>query len=196
MKNTLRGLLLASVIAFSGCSTDFDLTSDWKDITVVYGLVEHTDTAQYFKINKAYLSESTNALELAQVHDSVFYQNLDVRLIETNDAGTQTANVQLERVDGVLEGFPKPAGTFVNNPNWLYKTQHSINGDRNYKLVVTKSDGNTTTAETKVVNDLIIIRPFPAQQVNIVPGDGAFYTASWKNANNASFYGLTIRVFY
>lgn len=198
MKKIYYGFLLACSIAFCGCSTDFDLTSDWKDITVVYGLINQTDTAQYFKINKAYLSESTNALELAQVHDSIFYQNLDVRLLEFNDAGTQTADVQLTRINGNDEpGIgDKPTGVFLNEPNWLYKTTHTINPDRSYKLVVTKSDGNVATAETNVVSDLQMIRPFIGQQVNMVPGDGQKYNASWKNAENASFYGLTIRMFY
>ena len=196
MKNIFRGLLLAAVAGLAGCSTDFDITSDWKDITVVYGLLNHTDTAHYVKINRAYLSESTNALEQATLPDSVYYQDIDVRLEEIGASGVVTNTVQLSRVDGNLEGHPKPSGTFVNEPNWLYKTNYAIDPARRYRLTMTKADGNTSAAETNIVSDLIIVRPFLGQQVNMTPGTNANYVASWKTAKNASFYGLTIRFFY
>jgi hypothetical protein len=99
-------------------------------------------------------------------------------------------------VDGNAEGHPKPPGTFINEPNWLYKTSYALNPDRRYRLTATKAEGNATVAETKLVSDLIIVRPFLGQQVNMTPGTNANYVASWKTAKNAVFYGLTIRFFY
>ena len=119
-----------------------------------------------------------------------------MRLEELNTSGAVTNTVQLMRVNGNLEGHPKPPGTFVSEPNWLYKTNYTLDPTRRYRLSMTKSDGNTTTAETNLVSDLNIVRPFPGQQVNMTPGTNANYVASWKTAKNAAFYGLTIRFFY
>ena len=196
ISNTLRWFLVITTLTLTACSTDFDLTSDWKDITVVYGLLNYTDTAQYVKINKAYLDDKTDALQLAQVEDSVFYNSIDVRMDEVNDAGTVTNSFPLNKVDGNLDGHPKDGGAFLSSPNWLYKLKQPLQQDKSYRLVVNKNDGNAVTAETKLVNDFVVIKPFAGQEINIVPGPISAYTVTWKNAKNAAFYGLTARFWY
>jgi len=80
----MRKFLIAAVIlsvVFYSCKTDFNVVADWQDISIVYGLLDPTDTAQYIKINKAFLDKNTSALIIAQNPDSLYYQNLDVELL-------------------------------------------------------------------------------------------------------------------
>ena len=47
--------LLLIVIIIIGCDTDFDVNADWKETTVVYGLLDASLDTQYIRINKGYL---------------------------------------------------------------------------------------------------------------------------------------------
>ncbi len=198
MKQAIRlitPLILLSLL-LNRCSTDFDITSDWKDVTIVYGILNYTDTAIYVKVNKAYLDKKTNALVQAQIPDSVYYNNLTVTLTEYNSTGTATNTFTMVKVDGNDEGFIKESGTFPQSPNYLYKVKYSPKTDRTYKVSVNKSDGNVSSAETAIVNDIVVIRPTAAIAINMLPGNNSSTTASWKNPKNGKFYGLIIRIHY
>ncbi len=64
--------LLAVSVFFVACETDFELNASWKEVTVVYGLLDQSQQQQYIKINKAYLGEG-DALQMASVTDSSHY---------------------------------------------------------------------------------------------------------------------------
>lgn len=192
----LYSVLILIALLFHRCSTDFEITSDWKDITIVYGILNYTDTAIYVKVNKAYLDKKTNALVQAQIPDSVYYNNITVTLTETNSNGAVTNTFTMTKVDGNEEGLVKDSGVFPQSPNYLYKVKYSPKTDRNYKVTVTKTDGNSSTAETAIVNDIVVIRPTAAIAINMLPGNNSSTTASWKNPKNGKFYGLTVRINY
>lgn len=67
-------IVLLTLGGLSGCSTDVEINGDWKNITVVYGMVNQYDTEVYVKVNKAFLGEG-NALIMAQQPDSLQYHN-------------------------------------------------------------------------------------------------------------------------
>ena len=62
-KNSFILLSLISFIALSltSCKPDVQLTSDYRDMTVVYGLLNPKDQNHYIKIYKGYLTKD-NAL--------------------------------------------------------------------------------------------------------------------------------------
>jgi hypothetical protein len=195
-QHRLLSLLVFSSLLFSRCSTDFEITSDWKDVTILYGLLNYTDTAIYVKVNKAYLDKKTNALVQAQIPDSVYYQNITVTLSEFNNTGTLTNTFTMNKVDGNDEGFAKETGVFPQSPNYLYKVKYSPKTDRTYRVSVNKNDGNVSSAETAIVGDIVVIRPTAAIAINMLPGNNSSTTASWKNPKNGKFYGLTVRINY
>ena len=73
---TIYGILL-----FSACSEDFILTEPWKDIPVVYGLINRVDSAQYIRVEKLFVDENIPAVDMAKVADSIYYKNAKVYLI-------------------------------------------------------------------------------------------------------------------
>ena len=76
-KNTSLFLLVLTI--FSACETEFNVNSDWKEVTVVYGLLDQSQDKQYIRINRAFLGEE-DAFVMASVADSVNYNpnNLEV----------------------------------------------------------------------------------------------------------------------
>ena len=76
------GILLVAIVLLTACNDDFSINSEWEDITLVYGLLNSSDSIQYIKINKAFLGEG-DVYEMAAVSDSIQYANeLNVHLIE------------------------------------------------------------------------------------------------------------------
>jgi hypothetical protein len=76
----LRKLIVPIIILllFTTCNDDFDVNADWKDITIVYGLlsVNEADSIHYIRINRAFLNEKTSAIAVAKESDSINIQTL------------------------------------------------------------------------------------------------------------------------
>ena len=114
-------LLLFISVFFVSCKTDFDITSEWKDITVVYGLLDQSDSVHLIKINKAFLGDG-NALQYATIEDSSSYgNNLEVKLVEKN--GT---SVVQDIVFDTTSYYPKDSGLFYYPHQLLYKYLQSF----------------------------------------------------------------------
>ena len=75
------------------CSTDVDIYADYKDIPVVYGLIESTADTNYVKITKSYCGSNDNpinALEVAPIYDSSNYPGkLNAYIVELKSSHDQ-----------------------------------------------------------------------------------------------------------
>jgi hypothetical protein len=145
--------LLLSTGLYS-CSDDFKVAAPYKDISLVYGFLNRGDAVQYIRIQKAFLDENRSAIALAQIADSSFYTNLEVRMKEINSSNVEVSSTLLERVDLTAEGFPKDTGIFFNTPNYAYKYAKPLNAAYRYRVVllntVTKDvdSGETAVLDT------------------------------------------------
>ena len=76
-------LALCSLALLGSCDNDLDITADWKDVPVVYGVLDVNEPVQYVKLNKAFLGQG-DVMMMAQEFDSLHYNVdlVDVRLLE------------------------------------------------------------------------------------------------------------------
>jgi hypothetical protein len=65
-------LIFTAFLIFTSCETDFDVNADWKETTVVYGLLDQSIDTQSVIIYKAFLGNES-AYVLAQEADSIYY---------------------------------------------------------------------------------------------------------------------------
>ncbi|MBA3647017.1 MAG: DUF4249 family protein [Chitinophagales bacterium] len=188
-------ILISFICVFNlSCSTDFNVTAPWKDITIVYGLLDASDTAQYVKVNKAFLDPTTSALTIAQNPDSLYYADLNVSLEEYQN-GNLINTLQLIKVDGNSEGYSKDPGIFSNALNYLYKTTQTLNQNSQYKIIIgNENSSKVVSSITEVINDFRVIRPSVGQPVSLLPGFA--FIVDWQSAENGKNYGLTIRFHY
>lgn len=193
MKKIVASLSLL-IFLFPSCSTDFDLTSNWKDITIVYGLLDKDANYNYIRIEKAFLDPTTSALTIAQIPDSLYYDSLTVTLLEFNN-GNLTNSSTLERINGDAIGLSKDSGIFAATPNILFRTDFNLDYTKQYKINISKEDNlGLVTAETKIVNDLKVIKPVGTQKISFFPGSK--YTIEWKSAKNGKVYDMIFRFHY
>lgn len=145
--------LIALASLFSSCSEDFKVDAPYKNITVVYGLLNADSTRNYIRIQKAFLDENKSAIDMAMVPDSSYYTSLVVHMKELNSSGSILSDETLQRVDLAAEGLPKDSGSFFNAPNYAYKSTHSLNVNSRYLLIVHNTvTGETDSAITVLVN--------------------------------------------
>ncbi len=196
MKKLFIPLILTLILGISACSTDFDVNSDWKEITIVYGLLNPQDDVQYIRIQKAFLSEDTNALELAQIGDSLYHNSNGEALRATLEEYRTQSNgnlildktITLQKVSADDEGIVKEGGVFATSPYFLYKTTTPINENRTYRLVINTPAGNVVSSETNMVKDFAVSRPNPEISVSFLTD----YNLFWTPAENAAIYDVDL----
>lgn len=184
-------LFLATILILSACSNDFDLTEDWKDITVVYGLLDQSQDVQYIRIEKAFLDPATSAITIAQISDSLFYNNIRVELRAFQPNGSGGSVYPLQRVNAEDEGFDREEGVFANSPNYLYKLDQPLDDELTYRLVITKDDESEITAETGICEDFDITSPFDTT-VAIQFKSGTNTNFRWNTKPNSKFFNSKI----
>lgn len=184
------------------CSTEVDLLGDWKETTVVYGLLDQSQPKQYVRIQKAFLGPD-NALTMAQEYDSINYLNqLQVTIQELDDAGNIYNTFTLQP-----DTFPKDGGMFAGPNQVLYSfdtPSGTLNSSHNYKLtVVNNQTGNTVTAITNLIETTStgvfnMVTPSTSNTtVNFVPTTTQpQFTMKWNAAPSAHVYQPSITFYY
>src|SRR5580658_5249734 len=71
LNKTILALALAAVVTTS-CNNNLKILAPYKDVTIVYGLMDQSDPIHYFRINKAF-EGAGNAYTMATNYDSIYY---------------------------------------------------------------------------------------------------------------------------
>jgi hypothetical protein len=201
MKTFFLNLFAFCTLSFAviSCNDDFDPTGDFVETPVVYGLIDHTASVNYIRIERAFLDKKTSALTLAKDTNSLYFKNLAVTLQELNASGNVVSAFPLVRVNGALEtpAMPRDTGVFSNTPNYLYKTNAVLKAATRYRLSVRTAENKTFTAETTTLQPFDITSPArDVSQVKFLPNSTT--PISWtppENTNtNAKIYDLNIRI--
>lgn len=151
------------VAAFASCSTDVDIYADYKDVAIVYGLLDPRADTNYIKITRAYCGtndDPINASEVAMIYDSSNYPGkLDARIIELRSIHNGPYELTgRELVLDTITKHNKEDGTFYSPNQLFYYTTERLNtgtsNDRyKYRLIMVKPDGDTVTAQTSMVGN-------------------------------------------
>lgn len=156
MNKKIFSILLITIGFIYSCSTDFDVDADWKDITIVYGLLNPADSVQYIKVNKAFLGKA-DAYQMAQCSDSLNYSNVNV-ILEKIKKGKVVTTITLEKTI-----LPKVDGIFSTNDNIVYKTNARLLStsddieDIEYALrIFIPQNGKNIESKTSLVDNLRI----------------------------------------
>lgn len=171
---------------YTSCDNDFDLTADKVEIPIVYALLDASDTAQYFRVERAFIDEDIPAATIAQRPDSLYYEDAIVKIIRQSTGDEYV----MQRVDGNDEGYPRQEGIFATVPNYLYKIRTSdiiLEPEEIYELVIELGDGlDPITATTTFIKPPFLSTPVEGMSINIDPKKVINY--KWNdNATNAIF---------
>lgn len=134
------------------CSNEVEVIGVWKDIPVVYGVINDQDSVHYIRVERAYLPPNQSALEVAQIADSLYFDpnEVDVELYYINKANGDTLpwTRPFVRVNLADEGIIREDGIFQNNPSYAYKTT-GITGNDYLLKINNKKTGKVFYARTE-----------------------------------------------
>jgi len=210
------GTLILLVFVIS-CETDFDTTTNYEDITVVYGLLDRQQQTQFIKINKAFLSE-TDVLTYANDPDSLNYPYpIDVYIQEINANGDVVNTYEFD----TTTVYDKEDGIFYSDEQILYKYTAPdppigyeevflgggfpvdtiplwLNSENTYKLFIKNSiSGKEVTSETTLVSNFGLKLPFLNLTVLTFEMEpNAYKKITWEVPFNASRFEFNMLFHY
>jgi hypothetical protein len=215
MVRSLASVTLISLLV-TGCNNDLEVNDEYKDNTIVFGVINQRDSVHLVKINKAFLGEGS-ALDMALVQDSSEY----------SDAAFTFAKVY--RIDGsgvAVDSFPlndtlitnRQPGTFYSPnqrlfyfvtpfvrriPNTPTGSRMFLEQDHTYQLRL-RVNGKDVTASTAITNDFTI----QAQDLDTISqgtrvnlraslGDAyASYSFDWTSRTDNKRFQVSCRMRY
>jgi len=158
MKYTYFLFAACLLCLFTACEPHFNLNAPRKDVTVVYGILNHQDSIHYVKIYRGFQPHGQNSVWLdAQNPDSIYYNpaHINVVLLEyLDEKRTHRPNIKLEPT----HDFPRDTGIFYyGDEKNIYYTKEPIHKGMVYKIVITNLlTGIVTDGQTSIVEDFEI----------------------------------------
>lgn len=187
-------LLAIGTVSLHSCRDDFDITADYEEIPLVYGILSLQDSAHFIRIQRAFIDKETNAYVVAKSQDSIYYP--DILAVEMEEIETGKS-IKFDRVNGDTMGLPKDQGYFANEKNILYRSTHIIQQNFTYRLKISNlQTGHIVRAETKIVGPFISILPNNQYIINWSGDEEDLVNFNWRTAENAGVYDLTIDFHY
>ena len=150
MKKYCSLLILAlALLSLSSCKKSLNVNADWKDVTVVYGLLDQNEPVHYVKITKAFLGPG-DALQFAQIADSSNYDTLQVSMEEYN------SSILLRTIalrDTMITN--KDSGVFYFPTQRVYYTTAKLSAGLTYHLIIKVIKNGVAQKEVEGYADLI-----------------------------------------
>ncbi len=204
----ITALLAGILLLWNACSTDLDVNAEWKDYTIVYGILDQSEKTQYIKINKAFLGEG-NALQMAKVPDSSYYDPnvMEVKLIEkiSNGVNAPVATGRIFTFDTTMVKN-KEEGTFYYPDQIVYSadidTLYSTSGTDTYYYEIrikNTTSGKEVSSITPILGKVSIEKPRwnPTNpMINFAYRPDNNNSVVVKSAKNARLYKVVYRFYY
>lgn len=200
---------LACLFFFNACSTKVDLYADYKDIPVIYGLLDASADTNYIKIVRAFSGSDENPVDATQValipdsnnypgklNAKIYrYRNVYANEYEL-DANTPDSGIMV--LDTMTIHEKEPGAFYYPNQKVYYTTIPILANNNNkkyrYRLEIIKGN-DTVTSETGVVggeNFKIL-----TNQVNFVSEEtDKISKIKFYPADNAAVYNMELRFTY
>lgn len=144
-------LLFLFVLTISSCDNELKITADWKDTTVVFGLLDPLSDENYIRIERGYLG-SEAASNSFNEPDSFFYNSLAVEMNWYDIQNVIQGSVTLveDRTKVLNDNGPFDVGSDYR----LYKIPNGtpIDPEFEYEIVITKPNEEVTIARTTILN--------------------------------------------
>ncbi len=180
MKKHINLLYLSVLFTFfiTGCNNDVNLYADYKEIPVIYGLLDYQNDTIWIKVTKAF-SGPGNALEFAKNPDSSNYSSK----LEVTLTGRKNGNDLPAIIFDTITIHNKNAGDsiFYYPDQLMYYSTEQLDQDAEYTLKVKLNDKDVT-AKTKLVKNFHIT--YPVRTISFTSDKNI----NWNSAINGKRY--------
>lgn len=187
-------IALALIPVLYSCNNKLNVNANWKDTTVVYGLLSQNDDTAYLKITKAFLGPG-NAMQYAKIPDSSTYPaNLSVKI----EAWSGNNLVNTYTFDTLTIHTKQAGDSIFYFPTQMVYYCHTGHLDQSYtyRLKITHvKTGIVDSASTILVHSFAVDTPDPfLKEVDFIPG--GYFRVNFEQAYGGKRYQLVIRFHY
>ena len=113
-------LFLAMLFCFAGCEVEFDPNEEWKQVTVIYGVLDQDSDTTFVRVQKGFLG-SGNYIDFAKEKDSVYYKQNEIDVFMLSYYPWDKNNAGDTLWFDYTETTTKQDGDFYNETTPLYR---------------------------------------------------------------------------
>jgi len=189
--NKLLATLFAFTILFYSCDNKLDILEDYKEIPIIYGLINPSSTTHQIRVQKAFLGAG-NALLMAQHPDSLYYDTATVRLyLEKLNLGSVVQSYQFQP-----QNSSKNEGLFTDQNHYIFSLSNTrLDPNALYRLRFQNiQSGKVVTATTRIIEPIFQKTLSSTTRVNLADNDP--YKIRFNSSKYGKMYGLIMRIRY
>lgn len=205
MKKALYFIPLVLLI-FSACEVEFSPNAEWKNIPVVYCLLDQDDDTTFVRVQRAFLSED-NIYSYGSVTDSINYPvgSIEVSLLTYNNGVIRDSFA----FNSMLRDHDSGNFAYQAQPIYYCRTKGKLRESDAYVLSIRNTADNSILVRSKPINlirkteSTLITKP----TVNYIGGGGFYFNDAagnssnychiqWKSLENARRYQPMVRFYY
>lgn len=146
--------VVAIVFSLQSCKEDIELLGNFEETAVVYGLLDQSEEVHMIKITRAFNGSGSNALDIAQIPDSNYFQTVNATIEEyVNNSLARTFTLQ----DTIVTDKDPNGAFYAPNQKMYYFTTTSSDpllDNAEYRLTIDISHGSksfTVKGSTRMV---------------------------------------------
>lgn len=149
-------ILLFAALFFASCEVEFSPNDSWKEIPVVYCLLDQNEDTTFVRLQRCFLADG-NQRDFLSVRDSLYYPQGTVAVLMEEWGYSAGALVKKHVYDfDYMEINDKVDGDFYNGPVPLYvcRTAGQLDSNCIYRLKVVKTASGDTIvrSETRLIH--------------------------------------------
>lgn len=154
MKNLLFSFFAIAVLILSlnSCNEDIELSGEFKETAVVYGLLDQSDSIHMIKITRAFIGPG-NLVEIAGVADSSYFESVDATITEIgglNRVWTLKDTIVTNKDEAGIWYAPEQKLYYFSTVG-----DSPLNPNAEYKLDIDLNNGEfQVSGKTEIVNGL------------------------------------------
>lgn len=202
MKRISLYCVFLALVLFSACEVEFSPNAEWKDIPVVFCVLDQDDDTTWARIERCYLGDG-DIYGYSAISDSFNYPqgSITVSLLAYRNGQ------QVDSMDFLYKEIEREEGNFANTaqPTYYFPTANRLKDDCTYVLKVRRSSDGTVIASSDPVPLVIkeaaqvISKPTNTGSFGFYDKYGssaAFCKIEWPALKNARLYQPVVRFYY
>lgn len=198
--------ILLAALTLASCEVEFSPNAEWKEIPVVYCLIDQDDSLTTARVERCYLPQG-DIYSPSVISDSINYApgTIEVALLAFDSTGRQVDSIAL-----AYTTVDREPGSFVHTGQPVYQavTQGRLRENWRYRICVRHTDDHSLVASSSLVpligqvSQAVFNKPAYTEYNGVPSGQFSFNRAGatclieWDTLQHGRLYQPVIRLYY
>jgi hypothetical protein len=150
---------LAAIIAFSSCENEVDINAEYKDLSIIYGMLNPKLDTNYIRVQRGYLGTEPAANSVGQ-SDSLYYDTSEIKVYIREYTKDET---EFDKEAPLIYDASRvlDSGLYTVDGYYTFRvpSDFDILSSKEYEVVVVRKDNSKASARTGIVGSIEIQIP-------------------------------------